>query len=313
MRLLVSECLDFSSEALCILRDHFDVQLADLDRGGLIREVRDYEMLWVRLRNMIDAEVMQAAPRLKVVATNTTGLNHIDLDETKRRGISVVSLQGESEFLETIRSTAELTVALTLALMRQLIPAHEHVLGDGWDRTQFKGNDIYRKTVGIIGFGRLGRIVANYFRTMGARVLVHDIRIPESVDVDGFNATSLLQLLSEADIVSLHVNYTSENRHLLGDRELHQMKPGAVLVNTARGELVDQEALVAALLKEKLGGAALDVIDSEHSPSKSFAQLKSLARTSERILLTPHIGGNTVEALERTEIFLAKKLCGLLE
>ena len=294
-----------------VLKEHFDVKCDALDRAGLLKRVGEFDVLWVRVRTMIDDEIMDAAPKLKWIATNTTGLNHIDLAAAHERGIQVVSLQGESDFLRTIRATAELTIGLTLALLRRIPAACQHVMDGGWDRSLFQGQEIFEKTVGIIGYGRLGKIVASYFEALGAHVIIHDRKIEAGVDVDGFQSKSLDELLSQADIVSLHTSYEPANHHMIGNAQFARMKPTAIFVNTARGELVDDESLANSLEINILAGAAIDVIEAEHIERLGKQRLLDLARTTHRLLITPHIGGNTSESMAKTENFLAQKLCAL--
>src|SRR5262249_11149941 len=144
------------------------------DRTGLLSSVRTADILWVRLRHQIDVEVIAAAPHLKLIATPTTGLNHIDLREAQRNGIEVVSLQGENEFLQDVRATAEHTVTLILALLRHVPASLEHVRGGGWNRDLFKGHELCGKVIGIVGYGRLGRIVGRYLSVFDAHILVAD-------------------------------------------------------------------------------------------------------------------------------------------
>jgi D-3-phosphoglycerate dehydrogenase len=172
--ILVAEEREFSPRAAEMLRHLGDLTMGDLDRVGLVRAVRDADVLWVRLRNRIDAEVMDAAPHLKIIVSHSTGLNHIDLEEAGRRGIKVISLRGEADFLKEIRATAELTLALILASVRHLPGAVAHAARGGWDRDLFKGNELYGKTAGIVGYGRLGRIVARYLTAFDVRVLAAD-------------------------------------------------------------------------------------------------------------------------------------------
>jgi D-3-phosphoglycerate dehydrogenase len=305
-KLLVAECQDFSTEALAILRQRFDVELADLDRVQLLRSVGNCEVLWVRLRNMIDAEVLAAAPNLQMIATNTTGLNHIDLDAAESRGIKVISLRGEIDFLKTIRATAEHTIGLTLALLRKIPAAHRHVCEGHWDRTKFQGSEIYEKTVGIIGFGRLGKIVAQYFQAFGAQVIVCDRTLPASTTIDGFQVVDIEHLLQSADIISLHVNYEPGNRHMIGAREFAMMKSGASFINTARGELVDEAALLAALERRSIAGAAIDVVHDEHLSKGVPQMLGTYLRRFDNLIMTPHVGGNTFESSNKTEVFLSQ-------
>lgn len=312
LRLLIAESKGFSAEAVRLLQQNYVVDRQDLDRTGLLHAVGDADVLWVRLRHMIDAEVMDAGPDLQVIATNTTGLNHIDLEEADRRGIQVVSLKGEVDFLDSIRATAEHTIALTLALLRRIPDAHQHVCDGHWDRGQFQGGEIHEKTVGIIGYGRLGRIVAGYFEAFGAHVIVHSQDIPAGTSIDGRQAVTLEKLLQQSDIISLHASYEPANDRMIGAVQFACMKPGAVFVNTARGELVDEEDLVTVLREHRIAGAALDVIRDEQQEDGASMAIRDLAKQSS-VLLTPHIGGNTRESLEKTEVFLAEQLCAVAQ
>ena len=309
LEILVAEPEGFPTQATTILRECGQVRFADLDRRALLGAVQEAEILWIRLRNRIDTEILNAAPRLKVIVTPTTGLNHIDLDSTHARGIRVLSLRGEIEFLRDVRATAEHTLALMLLLLRRTPAAIAHVQNGGWDRDLFKGHELYEKTVGIIGYGRLGQIVSRYLQALDVRVLVTDPHIDANCVQPGLLQVSLDRLLQEADIVTLHVNLVQETYNFFGGQQFAQMKPGAYFINTARGELVDEGALLDALQSGRIGGAAVDVLCDECSDGMADHPLVKYARTHENVLITPHIGGCTFESLEKSEIFLAKKLC----
>lgn len=306
-RLLVVESEQFSPRAAQCLEQAFDVAWCNLDRTGLLERVPDVDGLWVRLAHRIDEEVFSRGKRLQFIATNTTGLNHIDLAAAAQRGIEVISLRGEETFLRDIRATAELTIALTLALLRRIPQAHQHVLDGHWDRNQFRGSEIYRRRVGIIGYGRLGRIVAGYFHALGANVQVCSRDLPPGSSIDGFPVLAMEQLLESSAIVSLHANYEPSNHHMIGPTQIARMN-NAYLINTARGELVDEEALCCALERGSLAGAALDVLDDEYRCEPSQRAIVRFARRSDRVILTPHLGGNTTDSAHRTEEFLAQKL-----
>lgn len=304
--MLIAESRDFSQAAIAELEPRFLVRQADDERGALQANLSDVDVLWVRLRNMIDKPILDAAPKLKIVATNTTGLNHIDLDEAARREIEIVSLKGEFNFLADIRATAEHTIGLALALIRKLPAAHQHVCNGGWDRYGFKGHELYQRTAGIIGYGRLGRIVARYFKAFGMRVLVSD---PDQTEIEtGMEQVDLSDLLSQSDIVSLHVDYSSDNHAMIDASVFGQVKQSAVLINTSRGELINEIELLSALRSGKLAGAALDVLDSEHDVNSTRSAIVQYAGTHDNLILTPHIGGNTFESHHKTEAFLANKL-----
>lgn len=308
MKLLVAESHRFSPAAAELLSRSFDVTLADLDRPSLLSSVAAAEILWVRLRNRIDADVMQAAPRLRAIVSATTGLNHIDLEEAERRNIRVLSLRGETDFLKEIRSTAELTLGLLLSLTRRLPAAIDHARQGQWLRDSFQGNDLYGKTAGVIGYGRLGRIVADYLAALGMTVLASSPGLTAAEAPPHVRVVSRDQLLSQADVVTLHVNLCLQNERFFDADCFARMKPGAWLVNTSRGELIDEQAFLEALASGRLRGAAVDVLSHEDPSGMDHHPLVQYARQRDNLLITPHIGGATEESFARTELFLARKL-----
>ncbi len=301
-RILIAESRGFPAGARRQLERHGEVILADLDRAGLETAIRHAQVLWVRLRHHIDERLLDLAPGLTMVATPTTGLTHIDTAAVERRGIQLVSLRGETDFLKDVRATAEHTIGLMLALMRHIPEAAAHVAGGGWNRNLFRGAELYGRTVGVIGYGRLGRIVARYLRAFEARVLAADPHVSDMEE--GVQRVSLEHLLLASDVVTLHVNLCDETRRFFGRREFAMLKPGSFFINTSRGELIDEPALMEALRSNRIT-AALDVITDEHLPGNPLIGLPNL-------LLTPHIGGCTFESMQKTEVFLAAKVAGIL-
>jgi D-3-phosphoglycerate dehydrogenase len=285
---------------------------AGADRASLLDALRPADALWVRLRHRVDAELLAAAPRLRFVASPTTGLNHVDLAAAARRGVSVLSLRGEVGFLREVRATAEHTLLLVLALLRHLPAAVAHARAGGWDRDRFKGHDLAGRTIGLVGYGRLGTMVARLLLAFEARVLATDPAIDPREVGEGVRLVGLDELLAASDVVSLHASFSEENRGFFGGAAFARMKPGALFVNTARGELVDEAALVAALRSGHLAGAALDVLAGERSEGMANHPLVALSRELPSVLVTPHVGGCTVESMEKTELFLARKLCAAL-
>lgn len=310
--ILVSESSRFSPVAASLLAEVGDLQLADLDRPGLLAHVEHADVLWVRLRNRIDRGVLRRASRLKMIATATTGLNHIDLDAAAERNVRVVSLKGETDFLQTIHATAEHTLTLMLALLRNLPAAAAHVVEGGWNRDLFQGGELHGRTVGIIGYGRVGRMVGQLATAFGARVLACDRTYPAPPGLDGRLLYSREEVLERSDIVSLHVNLSKETEGFFGAREFQRMKPGALFVNTARGELLDERSLLEALEHGPLGGVALDVLSNETETGMNEHPLVSYARMHSNVIVTPHIGGCTAESMAATECFIARKVRALL-
>lgn len=312
-RILIAECQAFPTIAAQLLSQVAEVILADLTRDELLAAVGSVDMLWVRLRHRLDAEVMDAAPHLRLIVTPTTGLNHIDLEEASRRNIEVLCLRGETEFLKDVRATAELTIGLMLAIIRRIPAAAAHVLHGGWNRNLFKGNELFGKTAGVIGYGRLGRIVARYLRAFDMRVLASDPNVSPDAVEEGARLVPLDQLLAASDIVTLHVNYSTETHGFFGFKQFEMMKPGAWFINTSRGELVDEIALWEALQSGRIAGAALDVICNEGADDLGDRSLIAYARTHDNLIIMPHIGGGTYESLEKTECFLAEKFFNRLQ
>lgn len=254
--------------------------------------------------------MLPSSPRCRILATPVTGLDQIDLQACRERGIEVVSLHGEVEFLRGVRATAELTIALTLALLRHLPDASRAAARGIWNRDLFAGRELFGKTAGIVGMGRLGSIVAGYFLAFGMNVLGFDIRndFPSGA---ARRVDSLRRLLPLCDVVSLHVSYGPESRGLMGRAEITKMKPGAVLINTSRGGVLDEAALLEALEEGRLGGAALDVVKGEPDVRPSHPLLR-YARRHSNLIVVPHIGGRTSESFEKTELFLARKVAARL-
>lgn len=202
-------------------------------------------------------------------------------------------------------------MGLIFSLLRHVPAAFEHARKGGWQRDLFRGSDLRGKVVGVIGYGRIGRMVAHYLLAFGAQVIATDSLVaqPES----GVSMVPLEDLLAQADIVTLHASYSAETDGLLGPAEFGQMKKGAWFVNTARGELVREEPLLEALESGRIAGAALDVLGVENSDGMTGSALVGYAARHDNLLITPHIGGCTVESMEKTEIFLANRVVAAIE
>lgn len=308
---LVTESQGFSTAATERLAPYCNLKLLDLAPEQWPPELSDVNVVWVRLRHHIDDRLMAAAASLRAIVTATTGTDHIDVAAAERRGIKVFSLRGQAERLGDVRATAEHTIALTLASLRRLPEAAEHSRRGGRDRDLFWGEELCGKTVGVVGFGRLGRRVAHYFRAFDAKVVATDPNVPDA-DIRGEGALpdSLEGLLRRSEIVTVHASLDDSTKGLIGHRELALMPASARLVNTARGQIVDEGALLEALRNGRLAGAALDVLADERG--EGSRELVDYAREHPSLLLTPHIGGATVQSREKTEDLMADLLIDFL-
>lgn len=280
--------------------------------GSSLRErkkiLQKAELLVVRLALTADKKFIDSMPRLKIIATSTTGLNHIDTVYAAKKGIRVVSLRGQTGFLKQIPSTAEETFGLLLALVRKIPWAFDDVKSGKWRTNQWVGIQLYGKVFGIVGFGRLGRIVARFARAFGMRVMAADPYVSAVVmKKSGVKKVSLASLFQESDIISLHVPLTEKTHALITQKHFRAMKPRAYFLNTARAELIKRGALVAALKKKWIAGAAVDVLDNEDASGRHLKKdpLVAYAKKYSNCIIVPHIGGTTHEAKETTQIFLA--------
>ncbi len=305
IKILHAESKDYCPEAKRILNSFAQVDYLNLDRVGIAKRIADYDGLIIRLRNSVDHKLIQNAERLKMIAANTTGTNHIQVNGR----IKVISLKGERLFLDSIFSTAEHTLGLILSLTRHIPEAKNAVLQGRWDNEEFRGRELFGKTIGIIGFGRLGRMVARYANGFGMNMLAYDndktIKYMKCV-----KHVSLDILLSESDIVSIHLPLTPSTQNFINDSRIRKMKKGSILINTSRGTIVNEPALLKYLKNGHLAGAALDVICGEECPGFQPKKNKLIlyARKHENLLITPHIGGSAIEAVKKTDVFIANKI-----
>ncbi|HUS66689.1 MAG TPA: NAD(P)-dependent oxidoreductase [Kofleriaceae bacterium] len=306
----IAEPERFSPAALEALRAIGDVELRACARGELRAALEACDVFWFRLAHRIGAEQLGARPRCRVLATPVTGLDHIDLEACAARGVRVVSLRGETEFLRSVRATAEMTVALALALLRHIPAAAASVRAGAWQRDLFPGRELHGKRAGLVGVGRLGTIVAQLFTAFGMEVSGYDPRpeLPPGVR----RVADLGQLFAESDVISIHASYHPGTHHLIGREVLARARQGAVLVNTARGGIVDEAALLDALERRRLAGAALDVLEGEPDVPADHPLIEAASRRDD-LLIVPHLGGNTFESFEKTELFLARRVAEALE
>lgn len=284
-----------------------DVRQPDAD--FLAQHLRDYDAYLASLHVRLDRPTILSAQRLKVVATPTTGLDHLDLNTLAERKIHLISLKHEIEFLDRVTATAELAWGLLLAAVRK-IPAASRAAEQGqWARDRFRGRQLSGKTLGILGLGRLGKMVAAYGQAFRLNVLGCDLK---PMNLPGVRQVALDTLLRESDIISIHIHLTPENRSLLGPAQFASMKQGVVLVNTSRGAILDESALLQALVSGKVAAAGLDVIDGEWRTDLAEHSLIRYARTHENLVITPHLGGVTVESQIMTSQFIADKAADYL-
>lgn len=293
------------AEALELLRERAEVAFAEsLDEDYLIGSVADVDAIVMRANGCVTRRIMEAAPRLKVVGRHGVGVEHIDRRAADELGIAVVNTPEAN-----VESVAEHCVGMMVALAKHMLPADHALRGGDWDaRYRLTGSELAGKTLGVVGFGRIGQRVAQVCHlAFDMSVLYYDVvDYPEAADKLNARRLPLDELLVVSDFVSVHVPLLPETRHLIGTRQLRAMQPHAYLVNTARGPVVDQAALVQAIQDGWIAGAGLDVFDPEPLPPDS--PLLEL----ENVIVSPHMAAHTEEALLRMAM-VVKDILAVIE
>lgn len=267
--------------------------------------VKDVDAIIVRSKPVVSKKVINAANKLKVIGRAGVGIDNIDVETAKAKGIEVVNTPGAPT-----RSVAELTIALMLDVLRKISYSDRKMREGDWPKKEAMGHELYGKTLGIIGMGRIGREVAKIaYYGFGMRILYYDIVRCEREFEEKLNLrfVDLETLLKESDIVTIHVPLIKETYHLIDESKLRLMKKNAILINTARGAVVDTNALIKALREGWIAGAGLDVYEEEPLPPDH--PLRKL----ENVVLTPHIGANTWEAQERAGLQVVEKIISILK
>lgn len=253
--------------------------------------------------------VLNRARRLRLIGSRTTQLRYIDLNECRRRKIKIVNIKAESPVLQDTPSTAEETFALILSLSRNIPWAFDSIKRGKWERRKYGGTEMKGKNLGLIGFGRLGRIVAHYGGAFSMRVFAYDPFV-SSREMQRHNVrkVTLAALLKNADIVSVHAIYNDATFGMLSRKHFHFMKPTAIFINTARGEITDEKALLEALTTKRIAGAAVDTLAGEKPDGGHLVNnpLVRYAKTNENLVIVPHLGGATREATEKTQNYISK-------
>ncbi len=296
-RILITEQL--ADTGIAALRDaghEVDVRLG-LSPADLLEEVADADALVIRSATKVDAGVLEAGRRLTVVGRAGIGLDNVDVEAATRRGVMVVNAPQSN-----ILSAAEHAMALLLAQARNVPQAHAALVQGKWERSRWEGVELHGKTLGVVGLGRVGALVAQRALAFGMRLCAYDPFVSaERAKRMGVELVGLEQLMTESDFVTVHLPKTTETLGLIGRELLAKAKPGQRIINTARGGIIDEEALAEALSSGRLGGAGIDVFSSEPCTSSPLFDIAS-------VVVTPHLGASTVEAQDKAGITIAEQV-----
>ena len=301
-KVLVSDSL--SEEGLKVLKDEKELQVdvkLKLPPEELKAIIKDYDALVVLSSTKVNKDIIEAATKLKVIGRAGVGLDNVDADAASKRGIIVMNTPAGNTI-----STCEHTWSLMLSMSRNVPNANASLREGRWDRSKYMGVELYGKTLGIIGLGRIGTEVAKRGMAFGMRVIAYDpyLTVERANDL-GVELVEVKDIIRESDYITVHTPITNETKHLIGEKELEQMKKGVRLINCARGGIIDEKALVKALESGRIAGAALDVYEDE--PPKDFSMFKC-----EKLIATPHLGASTEEAQVNVAIEVAKQVADAL-
>ena len=287
-----------AESTVAALGDNVEVRWVDgPDRPKLLAAVADADALLVRSATTVDAEVIAAAPKLKIVARAGVGLDNVDVPAATAAGVLVVNAPTSN-----IHSAAEHALALMLAAARQIPAADATLREHTWKRSSFNGTEIFGKTVGVVGLGRIGQLVAARLAAFGTHVVAYDPYVPPARAAQlGIELLSLDELLPRADFISVHLPKTPETAGLLGKEALAKTKPGVIIVNAARGGLIDEHALAEAITSGHVRAAGLDVFSTEPCTDSPLFELP-------QVVVTPHLGASTTEAQDRAGTDVAESV-----
>lgn len=300
-RVLVKEKI--ADPGVELLREHFDVDIGiDLDDEGLLERIPDYDAIVIRSATQITGEIIERADRLKVIGRAGIGVDNVDVESATKRGI-VVANAPESNIV----AAAEHTLALMLAQCRKVPQAHMSLTAGKWDRSKFAGVEVYEKTLGILGFGRVGQLVAERAQAFGMKVVAYDpyVGLERYRELGVERVERPEDLYARADIISLHLPQTAETENFLDDAAFALMKDGVRIVNVARGGLLDLDALQRAMDSGKVAGASLDVFPEEPFTDHPILQ-------NPNVVVTPHLGASTAEAQDRAGVITAEQVVAAL-
>ncbi|TDD66285.1 phosphoglycerate dehydrogenase [Jiangella aurantiaca] len=289
---------ELSPATVDALGPDFEIRTVDgADRAALLPAITDVDAILVRSATKVDAEAIAAAKKLKVIARAGVGLDNVDVKAATQAGVMVVNAPTSN-----ITSAAELAVGLLLSTARNIAPANQALKGGEWKRSKYSGVELYEKTVGIVGLGRIGVLVAQRLSSFGMNVIAYDPYVPAARAAQmGVHSVSLDQLLEESDFITVHLPKTPETVGLIGEQALRKVKPSVRIINAARGGIVDEHALALALKEGRVAGAGIDVFASEPTTESPLFDFES-------VVVTPHLGASTEEAQEKAGVSVARSV-----
>lgn len=295
-----------------IFNKYFDCDFYEYSSDFFIKNISKYSILVPHLYLNLSSEMMENATNLKYLFTPSTGTNHLDIKFIENAGISIHCLSDDADFIKNVSSTAELAWLLVLAANRKVTSLRNRVINDkSWKNNDIRGSQLKGKTIGIIGFGRLGKLMYKYAKAFDMRVLINDIN-PSQTQNYANEKVSIEEIYDKSDIISLHPKLNETSYEMINKDSIKLMKDGVIIVNTARGDVINSNDLLSSLKSGKVSFAALDVLKNEfHSgqlPNDPLIDFAKKNDNSDKILITPHAGGATLDAHRLVFKYVADEL-----
>ncbi|MFW6278845.1 MAG: phosphoglycerate dehydrogenase [Bacillota bacterium] len=303
IKVLISDPI--SQEGVKLLEKEVEVDIRpDLTAEELKEEIGQYDGIIVRSGTTLDKETIERADNLKVIGRAGTGYDNIDISAATKKGIIVFNTPNANTI-----SAVEHTIGMMLALARNIPQAHDSTIQGKWERKKYKGVEVYGKTLGVIGLGKIGSLVAQRAQSLGMKVIGYDKYVSQKhADEINVDLVTMEELLNKSDFITLHTPLTDETYHLLGEEEFKQMKEGVRIINCARGGNIDSAALARALEEGKVAGAAMDAHEEEPFDPEEYP----LAQYEDKVIMTCHLGASTTEAMDRVAENAAEQLLDVL-
>ena len=307
MKILCPEPDSFSLKGLELASKICDLESKNMSQKNFELKLKNFQAALIRFNTKINRDLLIKNQQLKAIISPTTGLDHIDIRSAKELGVKVFHLKDSKKFLKNLPATAELTIGLLISLYRKIPSAFSSVKSGYWNPGNSRGFELSGKIIGIVGFGRLGRKVSKIANSFGMKVVFYDPKInhyPKYVK----RISSLNKLLMISNVVSLHVHLSADTYHLISYKEISLLKKNSVIINTSRGAIINNKALLDALKKKQILGAAVDVLEDETSIiNKIPNRLIKYSEKNNNLIITPHIGGSTFESVEKADLFVLNR------
>ena len=306
-KVLCPEPESFSKEGLDFASNIVTLTAKTMAQDLFESNLKYFDGILIRFNTKISKKLLSKNKNIRFILSPTTGLDHIDVEYCKRKKIKIYHIKNDMAFLKQLPGTAELTFGLMLSLIRKIPSAFESVKNKNWEVGPFRGLELSDKTIGILGFGRLGKKVAKIALSFNMKVIFFDpFKSYKSKKIKKIN--DLNEFLKAVDILSLHLHLNKNTHHLIGESELSLLKKDSIIINTSRGSIIDNRALLKFLKQSKIKGAALDVLEDEEAIiNKKVNPLIKYSMSNNNLIITPHIGGATYESVRKSDQYVLQK------